>query len=180
MRALPVLLLAAACACAGPKTCPAPEAYAPLELTDWTGTTIELGLVARAPASCPGRRHPILRAVRGGADAWVHVVEARGEAFVDVSKADAEAGVPFYTRGAEFWDNPGWSQPRETLVWTGWAFPVRITGRRVEPLGGVRWGFRWEPAEKQPSPQAVEAAPRAEWARLRPVLAKYSSWDFAP
>lgn len=58
--------------------------------------------------------------------------------FGNVSPEDRSRGVPFYTRGPAFWDNPGWGRPVEVLEWTGEAFPIRLDGRRVEPLGGAR------------------------------------------
>lgn len=175
MKAAPALLLAVLAGCAGARRCPAPESYAPLRVPDWSGAPFDVGYIGRAPNSCPGKLHPVVSASHPKADAWIQLFEAEGNTKVDAAKHDG----PFYIRGREFWDNPGWSPPAKTLVWTAWTFPVKIEGRRVVPLGGFRWGFRWEPAQTGPAPEPLSPAGREAWRRLKPELAKYGDWSFS-
>jgi hypothetical protein len=167
-----ILLLSSTLGCrtAG-RRCPQPESFARTRLADWTGTEdLVIGLVARAPASCSGRSYPVIQATHPRADAWLQVVEADSAVFIDVSPADRKRRIPFYSKGKEFWDNPDWGRPKRKLVWEGYAYPVSIRSDGVVPLGGFRWGFQWDPADKSPSPLPVTMVPPSKWAEHAAVL----------
>lgn len=108
--------------------------------------------------------------------------------YVDTTKRNRERGIPFFwteplgeLRLGHFYDAPSYHAPESDRgrVWGASLFGVKLQGKKVIPIGGLRWGFSQDKSDSKPTAMPVTYVDRGEWERYLPSLRReFKDWTF--